>query len=126
MNNLNSVLVEGNLTKDPSLKVISTGTAVGKFTIAVNRFWKKDNEPQESVSYIDIEVWAGLAETCSQYLKKGRGVRIVGRLEQDRYILDVGTYKEKLKIVAEHVEFKPEYSKKQDKVGEEKTDDALV
>jgi single-strand DNA-binding protein len=61
------------------------GTAVCRFSVARNRFFKQDNETQKEVSYFDISCWTRLAEVCGEYLKKGRGVRVVGRLKQDRW-----------------------------------------
>ncbi len=107
MNNLNSILIEGNLTKDPVFNETPRGTAVCKFSIATNRYFKQDDEIQNEVSYFDIETWARLAEVCSDHLAKGRGVRVVGRLKQDRWNDIDGNAKNRIKIVAEHVEFKP-------------------
>eukprot|EP01156_Anaeramoeba_ignava_P003677 Anaeramoba_ignava/a223880_59.p1 GENE.a223880_59~~a223880_59.p1 ORF type:complete len:147 (+),score=20.17 a223880_59:38-478(+) len=107
MNNLNSILIEGNLTKDPVFNETPKGTAVCKFPIATNRYYRQDEEIQNEVSYFDIETWARLAEVCSDHLAKGRGVRVVGRLKQDRWNDSDGIAKSRIKIVAEHVEFKP-------------------
>ena len=84
MNNLNSVLIEGNLTKDPDVNRTNNGTFVSTFPLACNRYYKADDELKEEVSFIDIETWGRLAENCYEYLKKGRGVRVVGRLKQQR------------------------------------------
>ena len=111
MNSLNSILMEGNLTKDPELKETSKGTKVCTFTVASNRYYKKEDEQQQEVSFFPVEVWAGLADNCNQYLKKGRGVRVVGRLKQDRWKDQDDKNHERLKIVAEHVEFKPQFNK---------------
>ncbi len=116
MNSLNSVLLEGNLTRDPELKYTPKGTAVCSFSIASNRYFKAgDREPddaergnvKEEVSYFDIQTWAHLAEVCNEYLKKGRGVRVVGRLKQDRWTTADGEGRSKVFVVAEHVEFRP-------------------
>ena len=85
MNNLNSVLIEGNLTKDPELSYTPNGKAVSTLRIATNRYFKQDDEYQEEASFFDVTVWAKQAEACAEYLKKGRGVRVVGRLKQDRW-----------------------------------------
>jgi single-strand DNA-binding protein len=122
MNNLNSVLVEGNLVRDPELSYTQKGTAVGKFSVASNRFYKQDDEYQKEVSYFDVTVWSRQAEVCCEYLKKGRGVRIVGRLKQDRWQDPEGNGRSKVYIVAEHVEFKPK-AKEQDEGEEEKEAD---
>jgi len=110
MNSLNSILIEGNLTKDPELSATPKGTAVCKFTVASNRAYKQDEELQKEVSFFEVEAWAQLAETCGKTLKKGRGVRVVGRLKQDRWKDQTGKNHERVKIVAEHIEFKPVFS----------------
>ena len=107
MNNLNSIILEGNLTADPELNYTPKGTPVGSFRIASNRYFKVDGERREEVAFLDIEVWSRLAETCSEYLHKGRGVRVVGRLKQDRWVDPDGNRQSRVKIVGEHVEFRP-------------------
>lgn len=107
MNNLNSILIEGNLIKDPVLRVTPNGTPVCLFSVATNRFYKQNDELQKEVSYFDIESWANTAQSCGSLLSKGRGVRVVGRLKQDRWNDENGNPKSRIKIVAEHVEFKP-------------------
>jgi len=107
MNSLNSILVEGNLVKDPNTKTLPSGSQVCDFTLATNRFYKNGEEGfEKEVSYFDIEAWSRLGTACSQNLKKGRGVRVVGRLKQDRWVDPEGKQRAKVKIVAEHVEFK--------------------
>jgi single-strand DNA-binding protein len=118
MNNLNSILIEGNLVRDPELAYTAKGTAVCKFTVACNRTWKQEEELQKEVSFFDVSAWTRLAEVCGEYLKKGRGVRVVGRLKQDRWTDPDGKGRSKVFIVAEHVEFKPQI-KKQDGDGKE-------
>ena len=113
MNNLNSILIEGNLVRDPELSYTPKGTAVCKFSVACNRSWKQDDEFQKEVSFFDVSTWTRLAEVCGEYLKKGRGVRVVGRLKQDRWTDPDGKPHSRVQIVAEHVEFKPQL-KKQD------------
>ena len=118
MNNLNSILVEGNLVKDPELSYTPKGTAVCKFTVACNRSFKQDDQLQKEVSFFDVSTWTRLAEVCAEYLKKGRGVRVVGRLKQDKWTDADGKPHSRIFIVAEHVEFKPQI-KKQDEAGAE-------
>jgi len=127
MNNLNSILVEGNLVKDPELAYTTKGTAVCKFSVACNRFFKQEEEMQKEVSYFDVSTWARLAEVCGEYLKKGRGVRVVGRLRQYKWTDPEGKPRSRIEIVAEHVEFKPQFKNKdgeEAKEGEEKDGDA--
>jgi single-strand DNA-binding protein len=108
MNSLNSVLLEGNLVRDPEERRTSSDTVICSFCIAVNRSYKKDDDYVKEVSYFDIEVWAGLGEICIKNLTKGRGVRVVGRMKQDRWIDDKDESHSRIKVVAEHVEFKPQ------------------
>ncbi len=107
LNNLNSILLEGNLVRDPELSYTAAGKPVCTFTVASNRFYKQGEETQKEVSYFDVTTWAKLAEACGEYLAKGRGVRVVGRLKQDRWQDPEGKTRSKVHIVAEHVEFKP-------------------
>ena len=108
MNSLNSILLEGNLTRDPDSKTLPTGSQVCSFSVASDRFYKQNDTFEKEVSYFDVEAWSRLGLTCSQNLKKGRGVRVVGRLKQDRWNDPEGKPKSRVKIVAEHVEFKPQ------------------
>lgn len=108
MNNLNSILLEGNLVRDPDLKATPSGTPVCTFSVASNRWYKQNDQLEKEVSFFDVEAWSKLAQTCGDTLKKGRGVRVVGRLKQDRWNDGEGKAHNKVKIVAEHVEFKPQ------------------
>ncbi len=111
MNNLNSFLVEGNLVRDPELTITEAGNSVCNFTIASNRYYKNGSgEPIQEVSYFDCVAWNGLAEVCSEYLHKGRGVRIVGRLKQDRWIDTEGNKKARIKVICDSVDFKPVFT----------------
>jgi single-strand DNA-binding protein len=124
MNNLNSILIEGNLTRDPELSYTPKGTAVCKFSVACNRLYKQEEETQKEVSYFDVSTWTRLAEVCAEYLRKGRGVRVVGRLKQDRWTDPDGKTHSRIFIVAEHVEFKPQLRKPEgDGKEEEKPED---
>ncbi|GAB1431862.1 single-stranded DNA-binding protein [Spirochaetota bacterium] len=107
MNNLNSIIIEGNLVRDPNLKSTPNGHQVCSFSVATNRFYRQNDQTEKEVSYFDVETWSKLAQTCGEVLKKGRGVRVVGRLKQDRWEDQNGKVVSKVKIVAEHVEFKP-------------------
>ncbi len=108
MNSLNSILLEGNLIADPNLSK-KKGVFFCKFSIVSNQYYKRGDEYEKGVSYFEIQTWAKLAEICAEYLKKGRSVRIVGRLKQDRWKGNDGKSKSKIYIIADHVEFKPEW-----------------
>jgi single-strand DNA-binding protein len=109
MNNLNSILIEGNLVRDPLLRSTPKGTPVCSFTLASNRFFKQDTGLEKEVGFFDVESWSKLAEHCYNQGRKGRGVRVVGRLKQDRWNGSDGKPHSRVAIVAEHVEFRPEF-----------------
>jgi single-strand DNA-binding protein len=88
--------------------------------VACNRQWKQDDEVQKEVSYFDVTTWTRLAEVCAEYLKKGRGVRVVGRLKQDRWTDPDGKPHSRVEIIAEHVEFKPQKKDGEPAAAEEK------
>ena len=108
MNNFNSILLEGNLVRDPESRQTEQKVDFCKFTVATNLYYKKANdEYQQEVSYFDVVTYARLAETCASYLRKGRGVRVVGRLKQFRWQNEKGKPRSRVMIIAEHVEFRP-------------------
>lgn len=108
---LNSVLLEGNLIADPTVKEVSGDECAVNFTLESHRFIKIDGEQECLRSYFDVYVAGGkLGRACAGSLKKGRGVRVVGRLETGRHSEDFSG-KELTWVVAEHVEFKPVRSK---------------
>jgi len=111
MNNLNSILIEGNLVRDPMLRSTPKGTQVCTMSLASNRYYKQDSGYEKEVSYFDVETWSRLAEACYNKGRKGRGVRVVGRLKQDRWSGSDGKPHSRVSIVAEHVEFRPEFKK---------------
>jgi len=114
MNNLNSILIEGNLVRDPLLRTTPNGIPVCTFCIASNRWYRGNAGIEKEVSFFDVETWAKLAETCNNLGKKGRGVRVVGRLRQDRWTGVDGKNQSRIVIVAEHVEFRPEFKRQED------------
>lgn len=117
MNQLNSVIVEGNVTKQPMLREPVPGFKVAEFTIGVNRFYRdKNGESKEEVSFIPIQTVNKMAEYASEKCEKGRGVRVVGRLKQDRWKNSEDKWESRMMIVAEHLEYK------QKPVGESKMD----
>lgn len=95
------------MVKDALLKATPRGTPVCTFSVATNRFFKQDNDYAQETSFFDIETWSRLAENCGTLAQKGRGVRIVGRLKQDRWSDPEGKNLSRVKIIADHVEFRP-------------------
>jgi single-strand DNA-binding protein len=111
MNNLNSILIEGNLVRDPLFRTTPKGTPLCTFSLASNRFFKQDSGLEREVSFFDVETWAKLAEACYNKGHKGRGVRVVGRLKQERWSDPEGKPRSRVTIVADHVEFRPDFKK---------------
>ena len=109
MNNLNSVLIEGTLTKDPKMVIEDNGKTITEFSISSERNYKRDDQYQKEISLFDIHVFGKRAQACSEHLSEGRSVRIVGRLKQELRG-DNGEIKSNVFIIAEHVEFKPKKS----------------
>ena len=113
MNQLNSLILEGNVVRQAELSEPSKGFKVCKFPVAVNRYIKKSTgEGMEEVSYFDVEAYGKIAEVCEKQSSKGRGIRVVGRLKQNRWKDDSGRNMSKVFIVAEHIEFKPKLNYK--------------
>ena len=109
MNNLNSIILEGNLARDPAFMEPAPGFKKCMFPLGVNRFYKnRKNEPVDEVSFFEVEAYGKMAEYCSEKAKKGRGVRVVGRLKQDTWKDENGKSASRVYVVAEHIEYKPE------------------
>jgi single-strand DNA-binding protein len=85
----------GNLTRDPEIRYVGSGAAVTKFTLAVNRRSKQ----QEETDYIDIVAWDKLAETCNTYLKKGMSCLVEGRLSIRSYETKEGEKRKATEVV---------------------------
>jgi len=103
---LNKVLLMGNLTTDPEVKYTPKGTAVGDLRMAINDSYKaQDGTIKETVTYVDVEVWGRQAETCKQYLSKGRPVFVEGQLRLDQWETPQGEKKSRLKVRADRVQF---------------------
>ncbi len=114
MVSFNKVVLLGNLTRDPEVRYTPSGTAVASFAIAVNRRYKQGDETKDEVSYIDIVVFGKQAEACGQYLNKGDGILVDGRLQQRRWDdKETGQKRSKVEVVAQSVNFMPKRSGQQ-------------
>lgn len=106
MKDLNMAFLMGNLTRDPELRYTPNGQAVASFTVATNRRWTDPSgEKKDSVEYSDIVVWGKLAETVSNYLKKGRRVHVIGRLQTRSWEAQDGSKRQKTEVVATDINF---------------------
>ncbi len=103
---MNKVMLIGNLTRDPELSYIASGTALAKMGIAVNRRYRgRDGEQQDETAFVDVDAWGKTAEFCGKYLSKGRRIYVEGRLKFDRWQAQDGTNRSKLSVTAERVQF---------------------
>lgn len=101
---MNKVVLIGRMTKDPELKFTpGTGTAVTNFTIAVNRRFKKEGQPD--ADFIPIVVWGKVAESTANYMKKGSQISVAGRIETRSYEAKDGGKRYVTEVVADEVKF---------------------
>ncbi len=107
MSSFNRVILMGNLTRDPEIRYTPNGSAVATLGLAVNRRYKQGEELKEEVTFVDIVVFGKQAEHCGQYLAKGRGVLVEGRLQQRRWETEDGQKRSKIEVVALNVQFMP-------------------
>src|SRR5437867_7382769 len=103
MASFNKVILLGNLTRDPEVRYTPKGSAVCDLGIAVNRVYTTDSgERREEVTFVDVVLWARLAEIAGEYLKKGRPVFIEGRLQMDTWDdKQTGQKRTRLRVVGE-------------------------
>jgi single-strand DNA-binding protein len=107
MPSLNKVLLMGNLTRDPELRVTPKGTSICQFSLAINRQFKMESgESREEVIYVDIEAWGKQGETIAKYCTKGRPLYVEGRLRLDQWE-DKNTKEKRsrMKVVLEQFQF---------------------
>ena len=104
--NINRVVLVGNLTRDPELRHTPGGTAVTSLRIAVNSR-RRDESGQwtDKPNYFDVSVFGNQAESCAQYLAKGRPVAIDGRLDWREWDAQDGSKRQAVQIIAESVQF---------------------
>lgn len=108
--NLNKVLLIGNLTKDPEIKKMTSGTQLANLRLAVNRqYTTSTGTKAEDVVFVDVEAWGKQAETIGKYLKKGRSVFIEGRLKLDEWTdKETNKVRSKILVVCENFQFLPD------------------
>ena len=107
MNMMNSLIIEGEVVKKPTIQSMPNGATVCTIPIAVTREYKNaDGKLATEVSYFDVDASGNLANVCERMCLDGRGLRVVGRLKQVRWEAE-GKSHSKVNIMAEHVEFKP-------------------
>jgi single-strand DNA-binding protein len=103
---VNKVILIGNLGKDPEVRFTQTGSAVANFSIATSEQWNdRDGKRQERTEWHNIVVWGKQAESCGQYLAKGRQVYVEGSIRTRSYDDKTGTKRYVTEIVAQRIQF---------------------
>jgi single-strand DNA-binding protein len=103
----NKVILIGNLTRNPELRYTPSGTPVANFGLAVNRRFRQGDDQKDEVCYVDIVAFGKQAENCGQYLSKGDGAIIDGRLHYRQWETEEGQRRSKHEVVAQSVTFLP-------------------
>ena len=106
MSGVNKVILVGRLGNDPEIRYTQGGAGVANFNIATSENWTdKDGNRQEKTEWHRIVVWGKMAETCAQYLAKGRQVYIEGRLQTRQWDDKEGNKRYTTEVVANTVQF---------------------
>lgn len=101
---MNKIVLIGNLTNDPETRATPSGVSVTQFTIAVNRRFPAA-DGNKVTDFFRIQAWRGLAETCANFLKKGKKVAVLGELQARLYEAKDGKTRMSLDVSADEVEF---------------------
>jgi single-strand DNA-binding protein len=105
MASFNKVILMGNLTRDPEVRVTANGNSICKLGLAVNRVYTtKDGERREETTFVDIDAFGKQAEVIGKYMRKGRPIFVEGRLKFDQWEAD-GQKRSKLGVVLDKFEF---------------------
>lgn len=106
MASFNKVILMGNLTRDPELRVTASGLSICKLSLATNRVYQtREGERKEEVTYVDIDAFGRQAETISKYMSKGRAILVEGRLKLDSWETPQGEKRSKMGVVLENFQF---------------------
>jgi len=104
MRGVNIVVLMGNMTRDAELRYTPNGKAVADFGLAVNKSFKDaSGEIKESVDFFDIVAWGKLAEIIGEYGSKGKGVHVVGRLQNRNWEAQDGSKRNKIEVIASEI-----------------------
>jgi len=107
MASFNKVILLGNLTRDPEMRVTSKGTAVARLSLAVNRkYTTESGETKEEVTFVEVDAWGKQAEVIAQYCRKGKPLLVEGRLKLDQWDdKTTGQKRSRLGVVLENFQF---------------------
>lgn len=122
-NNINAVVITGNLTRDPELSQVGGGTSLCKMRIAINTRVKRGEQWEDKANYFDIAVFGKQADNCERYLSKGRPLAVTGRLDWNEWQDKDGNNRQGVSIIADNVQFLDD-GKRDGTVASEQRDDA--
>lgn len=107
MANFNKVILAGNLTRDPQLSYLPSGSAVCEFGMAINRKWRPADggDMREEVCFVDLRCYGKQAETLKQYMSKGKQLMVEGRLKYDQWEAKEGGKRSKLYVIVDTFQF---------------------
>lgn len=105
MSGVNQIMIVGNVGSAPELNYGQNSVPFCRFSVAVNEQWKTDGEKREKVTWFPVIAFNGLAETCGNYIDRGRLVAIQGRVQTREYEDRAGTKHQVMQVVAEKVTF---------------------
>ena len=107
MASYNKVILMGNLTRDPEVKFLASGTAVANFGLAMNESYtdQQTGEKKESACFVDVEAWGRQAEIVGEYFSKGRPILVEGSLKYDSWEAEDGTKRNRLKVRLQRFQF---------------------
>ncbi len=119
MASFNKVILLGNLTRDPELRTLPSGSQVAMFSMAMNRKFKtQQGELKEEACFVDVEIFGKQAETCGKYVHRGDMLLVEGRLKQDTWEKD-GQKRSKLKVIGVSIQLMPKSAGKGQASGDE-------
>lgn len=105
MSGVNQITVVGHIGSPPALSYSQNNVPFCRFSVAVNEQWKTDGEKREKVTWFPVITFNGLAETCANYIDRGRLVAVQGRVQTREYEDRAGTKHQVMQILAEKVTF---------------------
>jgi single-strand DNA-binding protein len=105
MSGVNQITIVGNVGSSPELSYSQNNVPFCRFSVAVNEQWKTDGEKREKVTWFPVITFNGLAETCANYVDRGRLVAVQGRVQSREYEDRAGTKHQVMQILAEKVTF---------------------
>lgn len=114
MASFSKVILMGNVTRDPEIRALPSGTSLAGFGVGINRRYKgSDGNPKDETCFVDITFFGKSAEICEKYVHKGDSIIVEGRLKQESWEKD-GQKRSKLVVIGEKLHLMPKRGEKTD------------